>query len=161
MSLCRPKKCKKCGLFERSCKPRKKCFDSDSDSDSSCDYKRSSGWNDENESMWGSKKIHKSKTRSHDSSHTKHKIVYVPVDDVTTKHEPTIPNQSKIDSITEANEVVCKICMTNKIDCAIKSCGHTLCMNCVNTLKSQTKNECPFCRQKVDFTQDVLKLFYS
>lgn len=43
----------------------------------------------------------------------------------------------------------CYICMKNKRDKVLISCGHTICNNCYDILVMKSK-ECPLCRTKVN-----------
>lgn len=48
---------------------------------------------------------------------------------------------------------VCCICMSNEPDTVLDPCGHTVCLECFNKLK--TKN-CPYCREPI---QKPIKLY--
>ena len=48
----------------------------------------------------------------------------------------------------------CKICMEKSLDTVLTPCGHTMCFECANTLKSQEK-DCPTCREKITSLQKV------
>ena len=47
------------------------------------------------------------------------------------------------------DEMLCRICVDNVINCVLLECGHyTLCLECAETIKRSTK-ECPICRQTI------------
>ena len=47
------------------------------------------------------------------------------------------------------DEMLCRICVDNVINCVLLECGHyTLCLECAETIKKSTK-ECPICRQTI------------
>lgn len=77
----------------------------------------------------------------------------------STKQETGI-DQISVENKTD-QDVLCKICVVNKITSALITCGHTFCFDCINVLKSKQSKECPFCRRVVDFDKNVLTLFIS
>lgn len=46
------------------------------------------------------------------------------------------------------NEGTCGICFTNKADCIIVPCGHTICIECAKT-SFKNSSACPFCRESI------------
>lgn len=64
-------------------------------------------------------------------------------------------NLNTIESLAETNQNTnynCKICYNNKINYALHPCGHTLCLNCSETIKKTYPNginSCPFCKQSI------------
>lgn len=90
-------------------------------------------------------------------------IMAAPVPPINPEPPTTSVSTPELDptqvKVTDNEDVVCKICVENKITHALIPCGHTFCANCISSLKQKTPKECPFCRKSVDFEKNVLTLF--
>lgn len=76
--------------------------------------------------------------------------------DKPIKKEPTASAATASASAVAAEPTSdCPVCMTNKNDTALISCGHVICGTCANHLHNSTKR-CPICRNV--FT-NVLKIY--
>ena len=58
------------------------------------------------------------------------------------------------DLVEDPNKFMCFMCLAKSIDHAFIPCGHTVCTDCIDRMRSATT--CPFCRT---FIRDRLKLF--
>ena len=50
--------------------------------------------------------------------------------------------------IENSNNLDCPICMDNKIDVALRPCGHTFCKECIEKFIEDKMSQCPICRKK-------------
>ena len=68
-------------------------------------------------------------------------------------------NNKEIDNINIPHEMLCKICMVNKMNYAVKECYHvSMCSDCATYIYAN-KKECPICRIKMK--EVPIKLFFS
>lgn len=54
------------------------------------------------------------------------------------------------------DELICQICLNNRIDCIFYTCGHMYCCNICALRLGENSNCCPVCRAEV---QQVVKVY--
>ena len=51
---------------------------------------------------------------------------------------------------------MCKICAENDKDIRVEPCGHLLCHVCLHNWLDSGRNDCPFCREEIKDSEDVV-----
>ena len=59
-------------------------------------------------------------------------------------------------SFSLETELICQICLLNKIDCVFYNCGHMYCCNSCALKLSESSNCCPVCRKAVE---EIVKVY--
>ena len=62
----------------------------------------------------------------------------------------TLIQNVRLEALQANEELVCKICCDNPINCVLLECGHFVtCLECAKKIQ-ETSNECPVCRFRID-----------
>ena len=51
---------------------------------------------------------------------------------------------------------MCKICAENDKDIRVEPCGHLMCHVCLHNWLDSGRNDCPFCREEIKDSEDVV-----
>jgi hypothetical protein len=79
------------------------------------------------------------------------------LDRMCSRKRKMIDNIKSLLDTEGSHSLLCPVCLEKNVNCFLKTCGHTFCLKCLNTLRQQ---KCPMCRNEFD-NYEIKNLIFS